>query len=108
MMEEQSDWERAGQSHLRKLSREGRPPFVQPLIVPLLRYGSLLSVGGGAIIMAAADPMAGIWIIVGSVFFFGLAEIIHFLAVIAHNAQAQQPFIRNIAENLQDEVDKAA
>jgi hypothetical protein len=109
MMEEQSDWERAGQGDWRKSSSTGRrPAFVQPLIVPILHYGSLLSAGGGTIIMAAANPVAGVEIVVGSAFFFGLAEVIHYLAVIAHNAQAQQPFIRNIAENLQDEIDKAA
>lgn len=78
-----------------------------PLVVHLTRTAGVLTLCGGVILLVAANAVIGVAIILLSALYFALAEIIAYLAVIARNSQAANPFFREEPEEAGREMDIA-
>lgn len=63
----------------------------------------LLTFFGGIVLLIAASPAIGVAVVLLSALYFALAEIISYLAVIAHNWRGPESFFED--EEIQDEVD---
>jgi hypothetical protein len=75
----------------------------RPLVVHLTRMAGLLTLFGGIVLLIAASPAIGVAVVLLSALYFALAEIISYLAVIAHNSRGPESFFED--EEIQDEVD---
>ena len=75
----------------------------RPLVVHLTRMAGLLTFFGGIVLLIAASPAIGVAVVLLSALYFALAEIISYLAVIAHNWRGPESFFED--EEIQDEVD---
>jgi hypothetical protein len=64
-----------------------------------------LTLFGGIVLLIAASPAIGVAVVLLSALYFPLAEIISYLAVIAHNSRAQESFFEDDTDELHDEVD---
>jgi hypothetical protein len=76
-----------------------------PLVVHLTRMAGLLTLFGGVVLLVAASPAIGVAVVLLSAFYFALAEIISYLAVIARNSQAPESFFEDDTDEVHDEVD---
>jgi hypothetical protein len=65
----------------------------------------LLTLFGGIVMMIAASPAIGVAVVLLSALYFALAEIISYLAVIAHNSREPESFFEDDADEIHDEVD---
>ena len=66
-----------------------------PLTVHIIRSAALLSLFAGVITLIAASVALGVAIILLSALYAALAEIINYLAMIAHNPKATQRFFES-------------
>jgi hypothetical protein len=79
------------------------------LTVHIVRTAALLSLFAGVITLIAASVELGVAIILLSALYVALAEIINYLAMIAHNPKAAQRFLEHeSAENFERELERAA
>ena len=76
-----------------------------PLVVHLTRMAGLLTLFGGVVLLIAASPAIGVAVVLLSALYFALAEIISYLAVIAHNSRAPESFFEDDTEEVHEEVD---
>jgi hypothetical protein len=76
-----------------------------PLIVHLTRMAGLLTLFGGIALLIAASPAIGVAVVLLSALYFALAEIISYLAVIAHNSRGPESFFEDDTGEVHDEVD---
>ena len=65
----------------------------------------LLTLFGGVVLLIAASPAIGVAVVLLSALYFALAEIISYLAVIAHNLRAPESFFEDDTEEVHEEVD---
>jgi hypothetical protein len=65
----------------------------------------LLTLFGGIVLLIAANPAIGVAAVLLSALYFALAEIISYLAVIAHNSRTPESFFEDDTEDIHDEVD---
>jgi hypothetical protein len=65
----------------------------------------LLTLFGGIVLLIAASPAIGVAVVLLSALYFALAEIISYLAVIAHNSQGRESFFEDDTDEVHDEVD---
>jgi len=65
----------------------------------------LLTLVGGVVLLIAASPAIGVAVVLLSALYFALAEIISYLAVIAHNSRAPESFFEDDTEEVHEEVD---
>ena len=77
----------------------------RPLVVHLTRMAGLLTLFGGVVLLIAASPAIGVAVILLSALYFALAEIISYLAVIAHNCRPPEPFFEDDTDEVHDELD---
>lgn len=77
----------------------------QPLVVHLTRMAGLLTLFGGVVLLITASPAIGVAVVLLSALYFALAEIISYLAVIAHNSRSPESFFEDDSDEVPDEVD---
>ena len=65
----------------------------------------LLTLLGCVVLLFAASPAIGVAVVLLIALYFALAEIISYLAVIAHNSQGPESFFEIETEEVHDEVD---
>ena len=65
----------------------------------------LMTLFGGIVLLIAASPAIGVAVVLLSALYFALAEIISYLAVIAHNSRSQESFFDDDTDGVHDEVD---
>ena len=65
----------------------------------------LLTLFGGVVLLITANPAIGVAVVLLSALYFALAEIISYLAVIAHNARGSESFLEDDTDEVHDEVD---
>jgi len=77
----------------------------RPLVVHLTRMAGLLTLFGGVVLLIAASPAIGVAVVLLSALYFALAEIISYLAVIAHNSRPPESFFEDDTDGVHDELD---
>jgi len=68
----------------------------------------LLTLFGGVVLLIAASPAIGVAVVLLSALYFALAEIISYLAVIAHSLRTTESFFEDDIDEIHDEVDVAS
>ena len=65
----------------------------------------LLALFGGEGLLIAASPAIGVALVLLSALYFALAEIISYLAVMAHNSRPPESFFEDDTDEVHDELD---
>ncbi len=65
----------------------------------------LLTLFGGVVLLITANPAIGVAVVLLSALYFALAEIISYLAVIAHNSRGPESFFEDDTDEVHDEMD---